>query len=117
MVGDAGELFFVGAMFFRTVQSLLVIERGMGDEGDHLLGEDVERVAQVAGGLDVALVHGLRDGGAGDEVCAVLGEDDALAGCADGVAGAADTLHAGGNGGRGFNLDDEVDGTHVDAEF
>ncbi len=89
----------------------------MGDDGDDLLGEDVERVAQEAGGLDVALVHGAGDGGAGDEVGAVLGEDDAVRGSADLVAGAADALHAAGDRGRRFDLDDEVDGAHVDAEL
>jgi hypothetical protein len=33
------------------------------------------------------------------------------------VAGAADALHAAGDRGRSFNLDDEIDGAHVDAEF
>ncbi len=36
---------------------------------------------------------------------------------ADLVAGAADALHAAGDRGRGFDLDDEVDGAHVDAEL
>ena len=35
----------------------------------------------------------------------------------DVMAGAADALHAAGDGGRGFDLYDEVDGAHVDAEF
>ena len=89
----------------------------VGDDGDQLLGEDVEGVAREAGGLDVALVHGAGDGGAGDEVGAVLGEENALADGVDVVAGAADALHAAGDGGRGFDLDDEIDGAHVDAEF
>ncbi len=33
------------------------------------------------------------------------------------VAGAADALHAGGDGGGRLDLDDHVDGTHVDAEL
>ena len=36
---------------------------------------------------------------------------------ADLVAGAADALHAGGDGGRRLDLDDQVDGAHVDAEL
>ena len=63
------------------------------------------------------LVHGVGHGGAGDEVGTVLGEDDAFADGSDGVAGAADALHAAGDRGRRFDLDDEVDGAHVDAEF
>jgi hypothetical protein len=93
------------------------VEWRVRDGGDDLLGEDVERVAQEAGGFDVAFVHGARDGGAGDEVGAVLGEDDAVRGGADLVAGAADALHAAGDAGRRFDLDDEVDCAHVDAEF
>ena len=89
----------------------------MGDDGHDLLGEDVEGVAGKAGGLDVALVHGAGDGGAGDEVGAVFGEEDAFADSVDRVAGAADALHAAGDRGRRFDLDDEVDGAHIDAEF
>ncbi len=48
----------------------------------NLLGEDVEGVAREACGLDVALVHGTGDGGAGDQVGPVLGKENALA---DGV--------------------------------
>ena len=82
-----------------------------------LLAEDVEGVTRKAGGLDVALVHGAGDGGAGDEVGAVFGKENAFADGVDGVAGAADALHAAGDRGRRFDLDDEVDGAHVDAEF
>ena len=88
-----------------------------GDHGDDLLGEDVERIARVVDGLHLAGVHGARDGGAGDEIAAVFGEDDGGAGAADVVAGAADALHAAGDGGRRFDLHDEIDGAHVDAEF
>ncbi len=89
----------------------------MGDDGDDLLAEDVERISRKARGLDVAFVHGLGDGGAGDEIGAVFGKEDAFAHGVDGVAGATDALHAAGDGGRGFNLDDEIDGAHIDAEF
>ena len=66
----------------------------MRDGGDDLLGEDVEGIAEDGGGFDEALVHGAGDGGAGDEVGAVFGEDDAFARDSDLVAGAADALHA-----------------------
>jgi len=52
-------------------------QRRMSDGCDHLLGKDVERIAEEARGLDVTFVHGLRDCGAGDEIGSVLGEDDA----------------------------------------
>ncbi len=89
----------------------------MGDDSDQLLGEDVEGVAREAGGLDVPLVHGLGDGGTGDQVGAVFRKQNALADGVDRVAGAADTLHAAGNRGWGLDLDDEIDRAHVDAEF
>src|SRR5579859_2306312 len=63
------------------------------------------------------LVHGAGDGSTGDEVGAVIGEDDAFGNRSDGVAGAADALHAAGDRGWRFDLDDEIDGTHVDAEL
>ena len=64
------------------------------NHGHDLLGEHIERVAGVSRRLDAPLVHGPRDGGAGEQVAAVLREDDAFAGGADVVAGAADALHA-----------------------
>ena len=33
------------------------------------------------------------------------------------MAGAADALHAAGDGGRRLDLDDQIDGAHVDAEL
>src|SRR5207302_7379335 len=50
-------------------------------------------------------------------VAAVLGEDGALRRFADRVAGAADPLDAAGDAGRRLDLDDEVDGAHVDTQF
>ena len=58
-----------------------------------------------------------NDDGRLDEVTAVLGEDLADARLSDLVAGAADALHARGNRRRSLDLDDEVDGAHVDAEL
>ncbi len=46
-----------------------------------------------------------------------FGIDDGVADGADVMAGAADALHAAGDGWRRFDLDDEIDGAHVDAEF
>src|SRR5580658_9142833 len=89
----------------------------MGGDGDQLLGEDVEGVAREAGGFDVALVHGAGDGGAGDEVGAVFGEDYALGDGVHTVAGAANALHAAGHRGRRLDLDNEIDGAHVDTQL
>src|SRR5271168_573927 len=87
----------------------------VGYDGDHLLREYVEGVAGEARGFDVRFVHGVGDGGAGYEVGAVFGEDDAFADGSDAVAGAADALHAAGDGWGRLDLDDEIDGAHVDA--
>jgi len=89
----------------------------MGYDGDDLLAEDIERVSGEACGLDVTFVHGLGHRGAGDEVGAVLGKEDAFADGIHGVASSAYALHAAGNRGWSFNLNHEIDGAHVDAEF
>ena len=87
----------------------------MGHDSDDLLAEDVEGVARKSRRFDVRLVHGTGDGGAGDEVGAIFGEDDTFADGSHAVAGAADALHAAGDRRRRFNLDDKIDGSHVDA--
>ena len=103
---------------WRTASKRLVDLPGIHrDHGDDLLREDVERVARVAGRLDPRFVHRARDGGAGDQVAAELRDDHAAAGGADGVAGAADALHAARHRRRRLDLDDEIDGAHVDAEL
>ena len=84
---------------------------------DDLLRDDVERVAGIAGGLDGAVVHRLGDGGARDEVAAELREDDALADGVGLMAAAADALQAARHRRRRFDLHDQVDGAHVDAEL
>ena len=88
-----------------------------GGVGDDLLGQDVERVAQVAGRLDLAVEHATGDHGGLEQVAAVLGVDRALARLADLVAGPADALQATADGAGRLDLDHEVDGAHVDAEL
>ena len=94
-----------------------LIAGGWAHDGDQLLAENVERIAREAGRLDVAFVHRPGHGGTGDQVGAVFGKQNAFAHRIDGVAGAANALHAAGDRGRRFDLDDEIDGSHVDAEF
>ena len=90
------------------------VERAHGHD---LLGEDVERVGGHPQRLDRALAHPAHgDGGLG-EVAPVLGEQHAPADLADLVAGPAHTLEGAGHAGRRLDLDDEVDGPHVDAEL
>jgi hypothetical protein len=74
----------------------------------------VSREAQL---LDGAVAHPLGDDGAGDQVAAVLGEDDAPGDGADPVAGPPHPLQPGGDARRRLDLDHEVDQSHVDAEF
>jgi len=83
----------------------------------NLLGQDVERVARVAGLLDLAFAHGGHDRGAGHEVGAILREHEAAAGHIHLVAGAPDALQPARHRGRGLYLDNEIDGPHVDAEL
>ena len=89
----------------------------MSDDGDELLAKHIERVTRKAGRFDVALVHGAGDGGTGDQVGSIFGKQDAFADGIDGVPGAADALHAAGDRRRGLDLDDQIDGAHVDAEL
>src|ERR1700733_1760297 len=88
-----------GTLFFASGARSLPLfgrheARRMGDDGDHLLAEDVEGITREAGGFDVRLVHGAGDSGAGDEIGPEFGEDDAFANGSDAVDGAAEALHA-----------------------
>ena len=84
---------------------------------DQVLGEHVERVLRDRRLLDLPFAHAPRDHRALEQVAAVFGEDPAFGGLADAVAGAADPLQAAGDRLRRLDLDDEVDGAHVDAEL
>ena len=88
-----------------------------GGGGHDLLGQHVERVAQVARLLDEALAHPPHDDGGLEQVAAVLGEDGALRRLADRVTGPADALQAPADGAGRLDLDHEVDRAHVDAEL
>ena len=88
-----------------------------GGVGDDLLGEDVERVAEVAGRLDLPVEHAPGDHCGLQQVAAVLGVDRAPARLADLVARPSDALQASAHGPRRLDLDHEIDGSHVDAEL
>ena len=92
--------------------------RSAGDgDRDDLLGEHVERVARHDGRLDQPFAHAAGDDGALEQVAAELGEDAPAADLADAVAGAPDALQPAGDGLGRLDLQDEVDGAHVDAEL
>ena len=93
-----------------------VILGGDGDRDD-VLGEDVQGVAGHDGRLDRPRAHQPADDGALQQVAAELGEEAPAADLADAVAGAPDALQAAGDGLGRLDLQDEVDGAHVDAEL
>ena len=84
---------------------------------DHLLREDVERISRIARRLDVPVVHRLRNSGAGEKVSPELRENDPFADSAGLVARPADSLEAARDRWRRFDLDDEIDRAHIDAEL
>ena len=98
-------------------------ERGDARVGMHrhvrhdVLGEHVERVAQIARRLDVSIEHAPRDDGDFEQVMSVLGEHLAAARRPHCVSGAADALQSAAHCTGRLHLNDEVDGAHVDAEF
>ena len=67
--------------------------------------------------FDLAAQHPFHGDGGVDEVCAVLGEEDAFGNLAHLVAGAAYPLESAGHRRRRLDLDHQVHGAHVDAEF
>ncbi len=89
----------------------------LGADRDDLLREDVERVARDGRLLDRPFEHPLRDHRALEQVGAELREEAALGHGAQLVARTADALQAAGDRLRRLDLDDEVNGAHVDAEL
>ena len=87
-----------------------------GDRHD-LLGEDVEGVSGYDRLLDLPVAHQPGDDRALEQVGAELGEDPSAAGLADRVAGATDPLQPAGHRLGRLDLQDEVDGAHVDPEL
>ncbi len=88
-----------------------------GGHRDEVLGEHVERVLRDHRLLDLAGAHAAGDDRALEQVGAELGEDAAFGDLAEAVAGAADPLQAAGDRLRRLDLDDQVDGAHVDAQL
>ena len=84
---------------------------------DDLLREHVERIARIARGFDLTLVHRARDCGAREEIAPKLREHDAFADGSGLMSRAADALKAAGDRGRRFDLHDEIDRAHIDAEL
>ena len=87
------------------------------DVGNDLLCQHVERVAHVARVLDLAIDHPPHDDCGLQQVAAMLREQRALAWLTDRVTGTADALQTSADRTWRFDLDDQIDGTHVDAEL
>jgi hypothetical protein len=98
-------------------EQLIGVPRVHRRHRDDLLRDDVQRVAWVAGRLDIAVVHRPCHGGAGDEVAAELRKDHALADGVDLMAAPADPLKPARDRRRRLDLHDEIDGAHIDAEL
>ena len=93
---------------------LPVVHRGHRHD---LLGQHVQRVSRHPQLLDLAAAHPLGHHRGLHEVALVLGEEHAAGDIADVVAGPAGALQAAGHRRRRLDLDDQVDGAHVDAEL
>ena len=91
----------------------LLVDRDRND----LLGEHVQRVARIPHRLDRALAHLVHDDRALEQVAAELREDPPPAHLADAMTGAADALQPAGDGLGRLDLQDEVDGAHVDPQL
>ncbi len=82
-----------------------------------MLGEHVERVLRDRRLLDLGFAHAPGDDRALEQVAAVFREDPAFRDFAEPVPGAADPLQAAGHRLRRLDLDDQVDGAHVDPQL
>ncbi|CAB5018790.1 unannotated protein [freshwater metagenome] len=91
-----------------------VVERAHSHD---LLRQHIERVARVMRILDEAALHAIDHHCGLEQVVAVLREERALARLADLVTGASDALQTTRDRTRRFDLDDEIDQAHVDAEL
>src|SRR5690348_8818892 len=84
---------------------------------DDLLRKNVQRIPRYLRLLDRARAHALQHDRGLEQVGPELREDAALRHGVERVPRAADALQAARHGLRRLHLDDEVDGTHVDAEL
>nr|CRL53537.1 hypothetical protein CPGR_00816 [Mycolicibacterium fortuitum subsp. fortuitum DSM 46621 = ATCC 6841 = JCM 6387]CRL80076.1 hypothetical protein CPGR_03272 [Mycolicibacter nonchromogenicus] len=93
------------------------VDRFQGGDRHRVLGQHVERIGRHMHGLDVARAHALHCHRAADEIGAMLGEQHALGDLTDLVPRTADPLQATGHRRRRLDLDHQIDGSHVDAQF
>ncbi len=101
----------------QIVDADAVLVLGGDGDRDDVLSEHVEGVARHDRRLDLPGAHQPADDGALEQVAAELGEEAPAADLADAVTGASDALQPAGDGLGRLDLQDEVDGAHVDAEL
>ena len=96
------------------VVGLLLLD---GHHRDDLLGQHVERVADLGDLLDRPDPHPFDHHRRFDQIAAMVGKEHPARGGADLMTGPADALQAAGHRRRGLHLDHDVHGTHVDAQL
>ena len=110
---EVGEWVRAAHELVQVVDGDLLVRR----DRDDLLREHVERIARDDGLFDPAFEHALHDHRGLEQVGAELREDASLRHRVELVPRATDALQAARDRLRRLDLDDEVDGTHVDAEL
>ena len=113
-VGDLGEVRAAPHELADLVDRTLL---DRGHVGDDLLREHVERIAQEVRRLDQPVDHASGDDRRLEQIAAMLREDRPTRRSPDRVAGPPDALQPPTDRSGRLDLDDEVDRTHVDAEF
>ena len=88
-----------------------------GDHRRHLLRQHVEWTARIPDRLHLAAAHRACGGGRRQQIRAEFRKDDALADGAHVMTAPSDSLQPAGDRRRRFDLHDEVDRAHVDAEL
>ena len=87
------------------------------DHGDDLLSQNVERIARIESLFDFAHEHFFGCRATREQVATKFRKDHSLGDRADLVPRTADALDAGSNRRWSFNLNHEIDGSHVDAKL
>ena len=114
--GPPRQVAVVGGASYQAI-GIVWTPRLHGDHADQVLAQHVDGVLWYPRGLDGPFVHGLDDGGAGQQVARVARKDHAAADGADAVTGAAHPLQSGTHAGRRLDLHHHVDTGEVDPQL
>ncbi len=107
----------VGAAASQELEQLVHGPRLGGGHGHDDLGQHVQRIGQGHERLDVPCPHRLGQGGGADEVLGEDGKDHPSADFSHPMAGAADALQGGGDGGRRLDQHHLIQIADVDAHL